>query len=213
MAPSVVPDPLDTTTEDEIMAHETTTQTTTQTTTGTTARTTGAPALTGERADLLAVLAKQRHYLRFTTRDLTDEQAARRTTASELCLGGLIKHVTATERNWADFIVKGPSAMGDFTAMSEAAQAEYADGFRMLPGETLAGLLDAYAEVARRTDELVAGLPDLDADQPLPRAPWFPEGERWSARRVLMHILAETAQHAGHADIIRESLDGAKSMG
>ena len=57
--------------------------------------------LAGERADLLATLAKARHFLRFTTRDLTDEQARQRTTASELTLGGLIKHVTAVERNWA----------------------------------------------------------------------------------------------------------------
>ena len=65
----------------------------------------------------------------------------------------------------------------------------------------------------RRTDELVAVLPDLDATQPLPKAPWFEADTGWSARRVLMHIIAETAQHAGHADIIRESMDGAKSMG
>ena len=50
-------------------------------------------------------------------------------------------------------------------------------------------------------------------DQPLPKAPWHEPGSRWSARRVLLHVIAETAQHAGHADIIRESLDGAKSMG
>ena len=174
---------------------------------------TDAPAVTGERADLLAALAQSRHFLRLTTRDLTDEQAAQRTTASELCLGGLIKHVTLVERTWTGFILDGPSAMGDATTMTEADWARWADQFRMLPGETLAGLLAAYAEVARRTDELVATLPDLDAAQPLPKAPWFEPGARWSARRVLMHIIAETAQHAGHADIIRESLDGAKSMG
>ncbi|AJE41461.1 DinB family protein [Streptomyces nodosus] len=175
--------------------------------------TTRAPAVTGERADLLEVLAKHRHFLRFTTRDLTDEQVGRRTTASELCLGGLIKHVAAVERNWARFILNGPSAMGDFTAMTEADWARRADEFRMLPGETLAGVLADYAEVARGTDELVATLPDLDADQPLPKAPWFEPSARWSARRVLLHVIAETAQHAGHADIIRESLDGAKTMG
>ncbi|MFD4973908.1 DinB family protein [Streptomyces sp. NPDC058424] len=172
-----------------------------------------APAVTGERADLLEMLAKHRHFLRFTTRDLTDEQAGLRTTASELCLGGLIKHVTAVERNWVDFILNGPSAMGDFTAMTEADWARRADDFRLLPGETLTGVLADYAEVARRTDDLVATLPDLEATQPLPKAPWFEPGAQWSARRVLMHIIAETAQHAGHADIIRESLDGAKSMG
>ncbi|MFE7593866.1 DinB family protein [Kitasatospora sp. NPDC057512] len=169
--------------------------------------------LTGERADLLTALEKQRHFLRFTTRDLTDEQAGLRTCASELCLGGLIKHVTNVERLWAEFIVQGPSAMPDFTAWTEEDFARRADEFRMLPGETLAGVLAAYAEVAVRTDELVATLPDLDATQPLPKAPWFQADAEWSARRVLLHIANETAQHAGHADIIRESLDGAKSMG
>ncbi len=167
-------------------------------------------AATGERADLLQALAKQRHFLRYTVRDLTDEQAARRTTVSELCLGGLIKHVALTEQRWASFIVNGPSAMGPW---DEAGMKTWTDAFRMLPGETLAGLLAEYEKVARSTDELVATLPDLDAAHPLPEAPWFERGARWSARRTLLHIIAETAQHAGHADIIRESLDGAKSMG
>lgn len=172
-----------------------------------------AEPLTGERADLLEALVKQRHFLRHTTRDLTDEQAGLRTTVSELCLGGLIKHVTSMERKWTAFIVDGPSAMGDFTAMTEADFARWADEFTMLPGETLADVLDDYAEVARRTEELIATLPDLVATQPLPKAPWFEAGTEWSARRVLVHLVAETAQHAGHADIVRESLDGAKSMG
>jgi hypothetical protein len=169
--------------------------------------------LTGERADLLATLAKARHFLRFTTRDLSDEQARQRTTASELTIGGLIKHVTAVEQNWAGFILHGPSVAPDFSAMTEADYQNWSEGFRLLPGETLAGVLAGYAEAAERTGELVATLPDLDADHELPPAPWNPPGERWSARRALLHIATETAQHAGHADIIRESLDGAKSMG
>jgi len=167
----------------------------------------------GERADLLATLAKHRHLLRFTTRSLTDEQARQRTTVSELCLGGLIKHVTAAEQGWVNFILEGTSAMKDFTAMTEDDYAQRADQFRLLPGETLAAVLADYAEVAHRTDELVASLPSLNAGHPLPKAPWFESGASWSARRVLLHIIAETAQHAGHADIIRESLDGARSMG
>jgi len=164
---------------------------------------------TGERADLLSSLAKQRHFMRYTTRGLTDEQAAQRTTVSELSLGGLIKHVALTERQWARFIVEGPSVM-DFSGMSPDA---WTSGFRMLEGETLAVLLEQYEQIASHTDELVQTLPDLDAAHPLPQAPWFEPGASWSARRVLLHIVAETAQHAGHADIIRESLDGAKSMG
>ncbi|OLF15955.1 DinB family protein [Actinophytocola xanthii] len=169
-----------------------------------------ATVVTGERADLLEALGKARHFLRFTTRDLTDEQAALRTTVSELCLGGLVKHVTSVERNWSDFIVNGPGK--DFADMTEEDMAEWGDVFRMLPGETLEGVLADYEEAARGTDELLVRLPDLDARQPLPKAPWF-EDSTWSVRQVFMHIVAETAQHAGHADIIRESLDGAKSMG
>ncbi len=163
-----------------------------------------------ERADLLASLQRQRHFLRHTLRGLSDEQAAQRTTASELTLAGLIKHVAITERQWMNFILDGPSAM---SWSGEGAVAAWTDGFRMLPGETLAGLLEAYEQVAARTDELVLELPDLNASQPLPQAPWFEPGATWSARRVLLHVIAEIAQHAGHADIIRESLDGAKSMG
>jgi uncharacterized damage-inducible protein DinB len=169
--------------------------------------------INGERADLLAALTHARHYLRFTARDLDDEQARRLTTVSALSVGGLIKHVTAVERNWTSFIVHGPKVAPDFTNMTEADYTAWADGFRLLPGETLAGVLAEYEAVAKQTDDLVASLPDLGASHPLPIAPWYKPGERWSARRVLLHIVAETAQHAGHADIIRESLDGAKSMG
>ena len=169
--------------------------------------------LDGERTDIRAGLASARYFLRFTVRDLTDEQARQRTTASELTLGGLIKHVAATEQGWVDFILDGPSAMSDFSAMTDEDVARWTDGFRLLPDETLAGVLADYEKVAQRTDELVASLPDLDLAHPLPNAPWFPPGEKRSARRVFLHIIAETAQHAGHADIIRESLDGTKSMG
>ncbi|WP_422769875.1 DinB family protein [Plantactinospora sp. WMMC1484] len=175
------------------------------------ATTTSAQTVTGERADLLESLGHARHFLRFTARELSDEQATTRSTVSVLCVGGLIKHVTAGERQWTRFIVEGAASMpaGD----DPATYAAHAAGFRMEPGETLAALLEEYENVARHTDELVRTLPDLDAGHELPPAPWFAPGARWSARRVLQHIIAETAQHAGHADIIRESIDGSRSMG
>jgi hypothetical protein len=166
---------------------------------------------TAERADLLETLGAHRYFLRHTVQGLTDEQARQRTTASELTLGGLIKHVAATEEKWAQFVVEGPAAMA---APSDGAGFEaWADGFRLLPDETLEDVLARYADVAARTDELVRSLPDLDVSHPLPEAPWFEPGARRSARRVFLHIVAETAQHAGHADILRESLDGQKTMG
>ncbi|AII08664.1 MULTISPECIES: DinB family protein [Rhodococcus] len=168
---------------------------------------------TGERADLLESLAKHRYFLRYTVRDLTDEQAAQRTTASELCLGGLVKHVSDVERVWADFIVRGTDAVRGGPADGTGTGTDNREKeFTLRDDETLADVLDRYAKVAHRTDEIVASLPDLDISHPLPKAPWFEPGSRWSARRVLLHIIGETAQHAGHADIIREALDGSKSM-
>ena len=161
--------------------------------------------MTGERADLLQSLARHRWFLRHTVQGLTDEQAAQSPTASELSLGGLIKHVASTERQWRVFAEGGAEAM-----MAEPS--DWENGFRMLPGETLEGLLDDYAAVAAQTDKLVETA-DLDQAFPLPEAPWFEQGATWSVRRVLLHIIAETSQHAGHADILRESIDGQKTMG
>jgi hypothetical protein len=163
-----------------------------------------------ERVALIESLGQQRAFLCQTVQGLTDAQAALQPTASELCLGGLIKHVAQVEQGWADFIERGPAAIG---SADEAAMAAHAAGFRMLPGDTLDDLLDRYGAVACRTDDLLRALPSLDLSHPLPEAPWFEPGARWSARRTALHILAETAQHCGHADIIRESLDGAKTMG
>lgn len=108
------------------------------------------------------------------------------------------------------FIQVGPSAIGSAEA---AAYEAHAAGFRMLDAETLLSLLTRYEAVARHTDELLFTLPSLDASHPLPEAPWFEAGASWTARRVFTHLVAETAQPAGQADIIRETLDGAKSMG
>lgn len=159
-----------------------------------------------ERGELVASLATHRGFLLRTVAGLTDEQAARRTTPSELCLGGIVKHVAFVERGWAEFIRTGAHLSG-----SPDASAAHANSFRMLPGETLASIRSAYEAVAAETEALVMTLDSLERSHPLPEAPWFPPGARWSARTVLLHVLAETAQHAGHADIIREALDGAST--
>lgn len=178
-----------------------------------------------ERTDLLAQLATARSALITTTRGLTDEQAAERPTVSALCLGGLVKHVASTEEGWLRFVVEGPSAMRydlpDGVTWADIAAGtarefpqwmiDHQKEFQLLPGETLAGILKRYEQVAARTEEIVAAAPDLSATHPLPEAPWHEPGGAYSARRVLMHVIAETAQHAGHADILREALDGQKS--
>ncbi|MGA2209440.1 MAG: DinB family protein [Acidimicrobiales bacterium] len=172
--------------------------------------------LVGERADLLATLASHRYFLRFTVRDLSDEQVRQRSTVSELTLAGLLKHVADVESSWVDFILRGADAGTAAGAKDSAAgdkAEEWSARFRVGAGTSVTTLLERYEQVALRTDSVVATLPDLDASHPLPDEPWFEAGATWTARRVLLHIIAETAQHAGHADIIRESIDGAKTMG
>ncbi len=174
--------------------------------------------LAAERADIVEALQRHRGLFRHTVAGLSDDQARLTPTVSALCLGGLIKHVASVEQQWVRFVHEGPAPTPDVDWASidwsnpPPEVQQYADGFRMVEGETLAGLLERYDGIAAATDELVRSV-DLDERKPLPKAPWFEPGASWSARRVLMHILAETAQHAGHADILRETIDGQKSMG
>ncbi len=179
--------------------------------------------LTGERADLVETLQRHRGFLLQTVQGLTQEQATRRTTVSVLNLAGLIKHVSDTEAMWADFARRGAVAFGvaEFDADVDWTDPEFLaslgddprhDEFHLVGDETFEGVLARYAEVAAATDELAA-TGDLDARHALPVAPWFTPGALYSVRRVLLHVVAETAQHAGHADILREALDGARTMG
>jgi uncharacterized damage-inducible protein DinB len=164
-----------------------------------------APPLTDERQLLLAYIAQQRDGLRNTAYGLTDEQARLTPTAGTLSIGGLIKHVAATEEYWIGLAIdRQPD--GDDAAQQSA----YENGFTLLPDETLAGVLATYDAVAQETEAVVAKL-DLEQPVPVPRdAPWFPDDvDAWSVRWVLLHVIEETARHAGHADIVRESIDGA----
>ncbi|MGW3941542.1 DinB family protein [Streptomyces phaeochromogenes] len=190
-----------------------------------TAMTTPPSTPDAERADLIAALATARAALTNTVRGLSDEQAGERPTASALCLGGLIKHVDSIEEGWLRFVVDGPSALRhdlpDGVTWADIAAGtarefpqwmiDHQNDFLMLPGETLAGVVERYEQVAAQSEKIIASVPDLSATHPLPEAPWHEPGAVRSVRRVLTHVIAETAQHAGHADILRETLDGQKS--
>ncbi|WP_327678321.1 DinB family protein [Kitasatospora sp. NBC_00458] len=156
-------------------------------------------AETGERDALLSFLAAQRGGLRRAVLGLTEEQAAARPSASALSLAELVKHAAVCEREWIVGILLG----------REEGRRDYRENsFALAEGETLAGWLERYEEVAAETERIIGELPDLEVDAPLPEAPWFPAGSRRTARWVLLHLIEEAARHAGHADIIRESLDG-----
>ncbi len=134
---------------------------------------------------------------------LTEEQASSTPTASALSLAGLIKHAARTERHWIVEVMpqrEAPDLVGR----------DWTTDFRLVAGETLARLLDYYAEVGRETEALVAEIADLGQPVPVSKGvPWFPSDvDTWSVRRVLLHLIEETARHAGHADLLREAIDG-----
>ena len=91
---------------------------------------------------------------------------------------------------------------------------DYEAGYVMADDETLEDVFARYDEVARRTADVIAGIADLGQPVPVPKGvPWYPQDvDAWSVRWVLFHLIEETARHAGHADIIREHIDGATAI-
>jgi hypothetical protein len=164
-----------------------------------------APPLDDERQLLLALVAQQRAGVRNAAYGLTDEQARRTLPPSSLSIGGLVKHLADTEKGWIDLVLRRDAGS------REEREASYGDNFRLGPDETLPEVLARYGEVADATDAVIDGIADLGQAVPVPQGvPWFPaDVEAWSVRWVLLHLVEETARHAGHADLIRESIDGA----
>lgn len=158
-------------------------------------------AVSDERDALLAFLAEQRASLRRSVHGLTDAQCWQAPSASSLSLAGLLRHAAITEDAWTQRITGNivPSADPGLDASQS--------------GDTVAQLLGKYDEVAAHTISVVSGLEDLE--HPLDLSPMheaLPDGVIRTPRWILLHLIEETARHAGHADIIRETLDGATSM-
>jgi uncharacterized damage-inducible protein DinB len=153
---------------------------------------------------LLAFLSQQREVMRMTAYGLTDDQARTTSTRSPLTVGGLIKHVALTERGWMGNVLQLPPS---------GSEHDYVNGFQLGPDESLAEVLALYDEVAKETEATIADIVDLGQPVPVPPAPWYPPDlKEWSVRWVLLHLIEETARHAGHADIIREGIDGATAF-
>lgn len=148
--------------------------------------------------------------LREAAYGLTEEQARQTPCRSTLSIGGLLKHATyvltgRARRAGAD----GVPTPEDFAAHAR----EFVGSFALADGETLAGTLAAFDAAA------AAFLADVSATDPAaetvePPAPWDNRAEPAPTyeRFQLVHAIEELARHAGHADIIREQLDGAQAL-
>ncbi|MEU3774715.1 DinB family protein [Streptomyces sp. NPDC032472] len=159
-----------------------------------------------ERGTLLLFVEAQRTAIRESLAGLTEEQAASRPSASELSLSGLLKHVAEVELSWLRMAQQRPNEI-------QRTAETWGDSFRLVEDETIPAVQAFWEGVTAELTAFVRALPSLDETFPLPEAPWFPKGAKVSMRWMLLHLVEEFARHAGHADVIRESLDGTKAMG
>ncbi|MGV0715775.1 DinB family protein [Mycolicibacterium sp. XJ662] len=168
------------------------------------------PPAGDERQTLLEFLAFQQNAFFAVAYGLTDEQARSTPSVSTLSIGGLIKHAAGVQKGWTDRAACAPEfPPKDERPMAEI-MAEYADQYVMREDETLEGLLDQLKQQNAETLQ-VLGSVALDTPVPVPQeVPWFPKDiDHWDVRWVALHLIEELSRHAGHADIIRESVDGA----
>src|SRR5689334_19858863 len=168
------------------------------------------PPAKGERQTLIEFLRFNQNAFFAVAFGLTDEQARSKPSVSALSIGGLIKHTTNVQHSWMARVTAAPgSPPRDDRPFAEQA-AEYGDQYVMRDDETLAQLLDKLH--AQNEDTLrIFGEADLDTQVPVPHdVPWFPQDlDFWNVRWVALHLIEELTRHAGHGDIIRESIDGA----
>jgi uncharacterized damage-inducible protein DinB len=153
---------------------------------------TAPPTVADERAALSARLDFLRATVLMKLDGLDDEQLRRPMTPTGLSLLGLVKHLTQVEHSWFVRRVGGSGGPKLFRPDEE---------FRVLPGETTRWIVDGYLRACEQSRAIVAERSPDDAFE-------HPTQGRTDMRWVLVHMVEETARHAGHADLMREQLDG-----
>ena len=154
-----------------------------------------------ERALLLRSLAGQRAHVLTQVDGLSEDQLRRPVLPSGWSCIGLLRHLTLSdERYWFEVVMAGQPL--DFWPDGDNGD------WRVDPNEPIESVVEAYRSAMARADEIIAArrLSDPPAQ---PEEWWAAAGLSFpDLRAVLMHVLVETATHAGHLDAVRELLDG-----
>ncbi|HET6773930.1 MAG TPA: DinB family protein [Acidimicrobiales bacterium] len=153
------------------------------------------PFTGGEKESLKAALDRHREAVLWKVEGLDDDELRRPMTPSGTNVLGLVKHLAAVEYGWFCEPFGRPTEPLPFDEDDEDAD------LRVDPGETTADVLAFYERARAAADQVIA---DLDLDDT--GTAWF--GDTVSMRWVLLHMVEETARHAGHVDIVRELIDG-----
>jgi hypothetical protein len=168
------------------------------------------PPANDERQTLIEFLRFNQNAFFAVAYGLTDEQARSKPSVSALSIGGLVKHAAGVQRGWMERVEAAPEFPPRDERPFEEQMADYEDEYQMRDDETLDELLDKLRAQNEDTLRIFAEA-DLDTQVPVPHdVPWFPQDlDFWNVRWVAMHLVEELTRHAGHCDIIRESIDGA----
>jgi hypothetical protein len=168
------------------------------------------PPASGERQTVLEFLRFNQNAFFAVAYGLTAAQARSKPSVSALSIGGLIKHATGVQRGWLERVKAAPDFPPRDERPFEEIVASHADDHVMGDDESLEQLLEGLRRQNAQTLRLLAEA-DWDTAVPVPHeVPWFPQDiDNWTVRWVALHLLEELTRHAGHADIVRESIDGA----
>jgi len=163
------------------------------------------PVASGETATLLGYLDYQRATLQWKCRGLDAEGLRATTAVSSMTLGGLLKHMALVEESWFSRSLYGRDLGPPWDAIDWKAEPdwEWHSAADDSPGQLMALWQDA---VGRSRSLVAQALPDGGLDQPAKRT--WPDRQAPNLRWIVCHMIEEYARHNGHADLLRESIDG-----
>lgn len=164
------------------------------------------PSAAGEVETLRGFLDFHRDTMRWKTAGLGAPELATSIAPSTMTLGGMLKHLAYVESNWFSVVLLGGSPMAPFDTVDWSADRDW---------DWHSAAHDSPGQLRMLFDRAVAAsdaiLDDVLADGDLDRLTAVGSrhtGERWNLRWVLVHMVEEYARHNGHADLIREAIDG-----
>jgi uncharacterized damage-inducible protein DinB len=165
------------------------------------------PLRADEVTTLRAFLDYHRGTLRWKCAGLTQEQLAMTLPPTDMTLGGLVKHLALVESDWLEDVFAGGTTMSPFDVVDWDADSEWE--WRTARDDTPEELFALFDEAVRRADEVIdAALADGGLAAESQKAD-SREGTPFSLRRIIIHLIEEYARHNGHADLIRQHIDGA----
>jgi len=164
------------------------------------------PPLTGSEAEtLFGFLDYQRATLEWKCRDLESDGLAATTAASTMTLGGLLKHMAFVEDHWFSRSLHGNEPAPPWNVVDWTADSDWE--WHSAVNDTPEELRTLWAAAVERSRSLVADAMEVGGLEQLATSVW-PDGRVPNLRWILAHMIEEYARHNGHADLLRESIDG-----